>query len=404
MIEFAGDIKSIYIHIPFCLSKCKYCDFFSISCNNKKNPVPDDYISSILNELAFYINQYEIKNIRTIYIGGGTPSLLSKNQLNQIFSFLQNNLNFNDEYEFTIEMNPDDVTEDFIQFLQNSPVNRISCGIQSMNQKVLKNVNRRAGVKENLNALNIFKKYWKKTLSLDFICGLPLEKTDEFIEGIKSILDYEPHHISMYSLTIEEETALGQDLENNIFEYDFDYADEMWLKTKSMLEEKGYVQYEISNFCKKGFECLHNLSYWNHENYLGIGAGATGSLYYKDGSGVRFFNQNNINDYIEFWLNKWKETEAFQNNLATICQKEIVDIQTSQFEFFMMGLRKANGISEIEYEKCFNKNIPEKVVKQFEKWVKKGLAHITKSENDVVYSLNREGLLFLNPFLEELEF
>lgn len=404
MIEFAGDIKYIYIHIPFCLSKCKYCDFFSISCDNKKNPVPDDYISAILNELAFYINQYEIKNIRTIYIGGGTPSLLSKNQLNQIFSFLQNNLNFNDDYEFTIEMNPDDVTEDFIQFLQNSPVNRISCGIQSMNQKVLKNVNRRAGVKENLYALNIFKKYWKKTLSLDFICGLSLEKTDEFIEGIKSILEYEPHHISMYSLTIEEETALGQDLENNIFEYDFDYADEMWLKTKSMLEEKGYLQYEISNFCKKGFECLHNLSYWNHENYLGIGAGATGSLYYKDGSGVRFFNQNNINDYIDFWLNKWKESEAFQNNLATICQKEIIDIQTSQFEFFMMGLRKATGISEIEYEKCFNKNIPEKVVKQFEKWVKKGLAHITKSENDVVYSLNREGLLFLNPFLEELEF
>lgn len=403
MNYLAEEIKSIYIHIPFCLSKCKYCDFFSIPCENHDNPVSDDYISSILNELEYKIEKFKINSIRTIYIGGGTPSLLNKNQLSKIFSFLKSKLIFEDNYEFTMEVNPDDITEDLVQFLQDSPVNRISCGIQSMDQNVLERVNRRAGVKENENALSIFQKYWKKTLSLDLICGLPNENSENFIDNFALIFKYKPHHISMYSLTIEDETPLGRELENNVFEYDYDYADEMWLKTKELLKKNDYNQYEISNFCKKGFECNHNLTYWNHENYLGIGAGAAESIYKKDGSAVRNVNKENINEYINFWNYEYKCDSNFYDNIERIVQTEAVDIETSKFEFFMMGLRKASGISDKQYFNCFDEKISEKVIKLFYKWMNNGLAVIINQKDETIFKLNEKGLLFLNKFLEELE-
>lgn len=391
-----SEIKSIYFHIPFCLSKCKYCDFFSIPCADKNNPVSDDYISALLHELAFKIKKYNISSINTVYIGGGTPSLLTQNQLNTILSFLQNNLAFEKDYEFTIEMNPDDISEELIDFLQNSIITRISCGIQSLNDKVLKKVNRRAGWKENIAALEILSKKWHKTLSLDLISALPEETTDVFLHNLERIIKYNPHHISMYSLTIEEETALGQELEQQLFEYDFDYADDMWLKGKLLLEEKGYRQYEISNFCKENYECKHNLTYWNHESYLGIGAGAAESIYKKDGTIERFSNKNQIENYINFWNKNG-------DNLKNITEKELVDTETSKFEFFMMGLRKASGISDLQYKICFNENIPDKVIDKFLLWQEKGLVDIKTDNAETYYSLNKKGLLFLNKFLQELE-
>lgn len=395
--------NSIYIHIPFCLSKCKYCDFFSVPCKAvNKNVIPEEYVDSILCELDFYVEYYQIKKVQTIYIGGGTPSLLTEKQFQKILNHIQNKNLLDDSYEFTIEVNPDDITESFVNFLESSIINRISCGIQSMSQPVLDFCGRRAGVLENTKALELLQKGWSKTLSLDLISALPYEKESDFLQNLLYITSLNPHHISMYSLTIEEETKLGQELEQGVFQYDFDKADEMWLKGKSVLEKQGYKQYEVSNFCKENYECKHNLTYWTHKNYIGIGAGAAGSIYSRDGSGIRISNINNIEEYINFWRDKTNIAGKIQFPFETISNVEKIDVETSKFEFFMMGLRKNSGITSFEYENIFSQAIPESVKLLFAKWEKQKKAECIKKMDFTIYRLTSYGLLFLNQFLQEL--
>ena len=386
---------SLYIHIPFCISKCTYCDFFSIKCN-KDTLVPDSYIQALKNEISFRIKEYGSKLCKSVYIGGGTPSLLSIEQFSSLFDYLSGCLEFTKNYEFTVEMNPDDITQSLIGFFNNSIVTRISCGIQSLDQKVLEYVKRRAGVKENLSALKILKENWKKSLSLDLISALPFEKEDSFINNLKTIIDHNPDHISLYSLTLEEETPLGKEVFTSKLPYDFDKADSMWLKGKTFLEQNGYAQYEISNFCKKGKECRHNLSYWKHEDYIGAGSGGTGTVYEADGSGKRWTNTTDIERYIL----TWQKDSPSGSDYETV---ENIDKKTSIFEYFMMGLRKTSGISAVHFKNIFNQALPSSIIKQFQEWNKKALVSIKKTDGDVIYSLNSQGLLFLNQFLSSME-
>lgn len=393
-------VNSIYIHIPFCISKCHYCDFFSVECKkNNESLIPHEYLAALINELKYKVKKYNIKEIETVYIGGGTPSLLTIKQLDFLITSIQKLIKFKTGYEFTIEMNPDDITEELLVYLNSSIINRISCGIQSLNDSVLKYVNRRAGERENIKALDLFKKIWKKSLSLDLISALPFEKTPDFLKNLSKICDYNPDHISLYSLTIEDETPLGKKLNNGDFEYDFDFADDMWLKGKNLLKEKGYFQYEVSNFAKKGFECKHNLTYWNHNGYLGIGAGATGSIYNDDGSAIRYTNKKNINLYMDFWN---KKNIDFEHS-ATVFEVEEIDVETSKFEYFMMGLRKRSGICKEDFEQTFGCDFPKNVEQLINTWKEKDLCTISGNKNQTFYALSETGLLFLNKFLEEIE-
>lgn len=385
------NINSIYIHIPFCVSKCNYCDFFSIPCKTKI--ISNEYVQSILQELEYKIQFYKINSIKTIYIGGGTPSLLSTQQINQIIQKILDLVTLQDDYEFTIEINPDDINYDYITFLNNSVINRISCGIQSLNDNVLKNVHRRANLEQNINCLDLLKKHWKKTLSVDLICGLPYENQKTFLLGLKKLIKYKPHHISMYSLTIEEKTPLGNQILTNKIDYDYEKADMLWLKAKKILEKKGYAQYEVSNFSLKNCECIHNLIYWNHQSFLGIGSGSSQTIYYKNGTAIRTNNLNNIEQYIAYWNKNTNQLYYTQEN---------IDKQTSIFEFFMMGLRKNKGISQNDFINQFSQDIPNKVISLFNEWEHKKLAKIKKTKDDVNYSLTKKGLLFLNQFLQAL--
>lgn len=388
---------SLYLHIPFCISKCDYCDFFSIPCKNQG--VPEEYVEALCNEISFRVKEYKEKNpdclCKSVYMGGGTPSLLKPEQFNQIFKAISENTSFTRNYEFTVEMNPDDITEELLSFLDSSVITRISCGIQSLNDKVLKNMHRRAGKAENIRALDLLNAFWHKTLSLDLISALPLEDETEFLENLKTICSYNPHHISLYSLTIEEETPLGKQFESGILDYDFDFADKMWLLGKKLLEQQGFYQYEVSNFAKKGYQCGHNLTYWRHENYIGCGSGATGTVYNSDGTGCRITNVENIQKYCSFWKNN-------QSSLDEVQIVENVDLETSIFEFFMMGLRTLEGVSKNHFISCFNKPFPEKIIDEFEKWEKEGLSEIKQQDNDVIYRLNHKGILYLNKFLENI--
>lgn len=384
---------SIYIHIPFCLSKCKYCDFFSVVCENKS--IDEKYVSALCNEIKTRLKNNKVTQLNTVYIGGGTPSLLSESQLCEIFNSITSVSKINDNAEITIEVNPDDISESLLEMYENLYINRISCGIQTLNNSSLTFCGRRADFETNIKALDLLKKYWKKQLSLDLICGLPEENYETFEASLKKIISYGPDHISMYSLTIEDETPLGKMLSDGIFEYDFDYSDNMWLKGYELLENNGYEQYEVSNFCRKGFECKHNLRYWNHNDYIGCGSGGTGTVYNADGSGLRWTNSKNLSEYEKFWNGNSDYSDA-------PADVEEISVDDSKFEFFMMGLRKRSGIKKSRYFEVFNEEIPDRYLTVFEEWNKKHLLEIEKSSGDIIYYLNEKGILFLNSLLNQL--
>ena len=194
---------------------------------------------------------------------------------------------------------------------------------------------------------------------------------------------------------------VGYQFNSGKIEYDFDFADYLWLKAKDFLEKNGYDQYEVSNFSKKGFESKHNLSYWNHKSYLGVGSGATGTVYNDDGSGIRWTNTQNVESYINFWQEKSNGFSIEKND--DIQELEQIDVETSKIEFFLMGLRKLSGITTKEYENIFHKPIDDKIIRVFKKWEQKNLCKIQNEHNDSVrYSLGKNGILFLNAFLEEI--
>ena len=284
-----------------------------------------------------------------------------------------------------------------MEFYDSIGINRLSCGIQSLNDKSLCESGRRAKLEENLQSLKLFSK-WKNVLSLDLICGLPNETEETFLSGLEKVMEAEPDHISMYSLTIEDNTPFGKMYLNGKLNIDYEFTDGLWIKAAAFLEENGYRQYEVSNFCRNGFECKHNLVYWNHQNYIGCGCGATGTVYNPDGSGIRLTNGNNIEDYIKYWINPGNE----DGELYSFCYREDILLDVSIFEFFMMGLRKLKGITDGEFKSIFGRNIPEEILKVFYEWNNKKLCEIKREGEETRYSLGKKGILFLNKFLEEI--
>ncbi len=393
----------LYIHIPFCISKCAYCDFFSRPVKNLSadKPVPESYLDALCNEISFRLNYHKVQKLETVYIGGGTPSILSGEQFKKLFSAIKKSGVLSQEAEITVEVNPDDVSEQLLECLNECGVNRISCGIQSMNDSALKKACRRADSAANERALFLLRDLWKGEVSVDLISALPCDDEKALMSSLEKVCSVNPDHISFYSLTFEDNTPFGKQLNSGALDYDFDEADKLWLSGRDFLEKHGYEWYEVSNFCKEGKECRHNLGYWNHENYIGCGSGATGSIYNKDGSAFRWTDTVNIQEYIDFW-------STLPDVYDLIPQTgETVDVLTSEFEFFMMGLRKTCGISDADYFRAFGKALPESFLSVFEKWESKGLCRRKNIKNkngeiECFYSMSRSGMLFLNRFLEEL--
>ena len=394
-------MSSVYIHIPYCISKCDYCDFFSVPCT--KNLVPDEYVSSLCREIRFFRDL--ISPIETLYIGGGTPSLLSSNQIESVFLEL-NEAGFEKDAEITYELNPSDVTEDYLLSLEKNGVTRISLGLQSLSQKALSFVHRRSSLSEVKKSLEIVRKTWKKSLSVDLISSLPFEDEKEFLCSLKELLFYNPSHISLYSLCVEEDTPLGKKINSGKIEYDFDLSDKIWLSGKDFLVENGFVHYEVSNFYKKenGFPCRHNLSYWGLKDYFGFGSGGTGSFFGK--KGFRYTNTKNIPQYINFWLKNEEalpEKENLKEDFKSFipCEFENLPLKIQVFEFFMMSLRTLDGINLSEVKKRFSYSIPEKVFNLFDRWISLKNARKYFKDGNEFFALIEQGLLFENKFLEE---
>lgn len=308
-----GDIVSIYIHIPFCSYICTYCDFCKIYYNKK---YIDLYLDNLRNEI---LERYKGEKIKTIYIGGGTPSVLSKEELIKLFDIIKI-FNIEDDIEFTIEGNIESITEDKLVIMKQNGVNRISVGVQSFNDDVIMLLGRLHNKKEVFSKIELIKKYISN-INIDLIYA-----AYDDINILKDDVDYflmlDIPHISTYSLIVEDNTILKIKGFKNISE-DIDY--EMYKYIEDVLEDNGYIHYEVSNYAKKGYESKHNLVYWNNEYYYGFGLSSTSYLYYN-----RRVNTKNLSRYL---------------NGDYLGEENIEDKNTRMENEIMLGLRKLSGIN-----------------------------------------------------------
>lgn len=320
-----SNIKSAYIHIPFCKSICSYCDFSKMYYNS-------NFVNSYLNALSNEIKEdYKGEMLDTIYIGGGTPSALNIDELKRLF-LITNTLNLSDNYEFTIECNIEDVNKEKLELFKNNKVNRISIGVQSFNNKILKYLNRKYDSEIILKKINLAKKYFDN-INIDLIYAVNNETIDDLKKDLKMFLSIDIPHISCYSLIIEKNTILY----NKNEEYISEDLDRLMYDTIEKTLSSNYCHYEISNYAKKGFESKHNLCYWNNKEYYGFGLSAASYIENK-----RINNTRNLKKYIEF--NRDKEEE--------ILTKE----DKIRYEL-ILGFRKIKGINKKEFYNKYNIDI-----------------------------------------------
>lgn len=319
-------LAGIYIHIPYCAQFCTYCSFYSVKRNNKTQ-----FIESLLKEAQIRINKDDYKGDATLYIGGGTPSVLKTEQISQIISKIKelSNAKFK---EITIEVNPDDITPEYATELKKAGVNRISMGIQSFNDTHLKWMNRRHSSIEAINSYNTLRSAGFNNISLDLIFGYTGLTTQQWRENLEKIVELSPNHISAYQMSIEPGSKLWKVHLQGEFNLPSDeQCLEEYSYMQNFLAENGYTQYEVSSFCKEGKRSTHNSSYWNRTPYLGLGPGA----HSYDGQKLRSYNTPNLAAYIRHYHNNQ------QNPLITIEELTKKDIFN---EAMMLGLRTVKGV------------------------------------------------------------
>jgi oxygen-independent coproporphyrinogen-3 oxidase len=343
---------SLYIHIPFCKQKCLYCDFPSYSGREK---FMEEYIEALNKEILKKADKYKINSI---FIGGGTPSYLNYPSLESLLITL-NKLKLKEELEFTMECNPGTLSREKLELMKKYNVNRISMGLQSTKDSILKEIGRIHSYEEFKNNYFLAREIGFNNINVDLMFGLPKQKNQDWKDSLEEIAKLEPDHISAYSLIIEEGTVFYNLYEQDKLELpEEDKEREMYLATKEILNKYGYHQYEISNYSKKEKECFHNKVYWKCNEYLGLGVSASSFIDKK-----RIKNIDDIQKYI------WK----INNNESVIEEIHINDIEDDMEEFMFMGLRMIDGISIKEFKKRFNKDINEVYRAVIEKNIKKEL-------------------------------
>lgn len=319
----------LYIHIPFCIKKCNYCDFVSFT---EKDALFDEYIDALLLEAK----EYETLSFDTVFIGGGTPTVLSPKQLERLLSGIRSTLKISDNAEFSIEANPKTLTEEKLITLYKNGVNRISIGVQSFIDSELSFLGRIHSSRDAISTIELAKKYFDN-FNLDLMFALPNQTKEDVLFSLKTAVSLSPAHISCYSLILEEGTPLFCEFEKgNLTLQDEDTDRNNFEAICNFLKENGYSRYEVSNFALDGFECRHNLKYWDCDEYIGLGLAAHS---YFDGK--RFYNTSDFKTYIE---------GNFHDEFITLSEKDKMS------EFMIMGLRKTNGIKISEFEKRFFKN------------------------------------------------
>ncbi|HGC9733367.1 TPA: radical SAM family heme chaperone HemW [Streptococcus agalactiae] len=357
---------SAYVHIPFCTQICYYCDFSKVFIKNQ--PV-DAYLQALIREFR----SYDITELRTLYIGGGTPTSISAVQLDYLLTELSRDLNLNTLEEFTIEANPGDLTVDKIEVLQKSAVNRVSLGVQTFNDKHLKRIGRSHNEVQIYSTIDALKTAGFQNISIDLIYALPGQTMDDVRSNVAKALSLNIPHLSLYSLILEYHTVFmnkmrrgklhlpTEDLEAEMFEYII-----------SEMERNGFEHYEISNFTKPGFESRHNLMYWDNVEYYGVGAGASGYL-----DGIRYRNRGPIQHYLK----------GVSEGNARLSEEVLSKNEMMEEELFL-GLRKKKGVSIGKFEQKFGTSFEKRYGQIVQELQSDGLL----KENNGFIQMTKKGL------------
>ncbi len=356
--------RGLYIHVPFCASKCAYCDFYSGTASEE---TLDEYLEALIKEAK----KLPDEALSTLYLGGGTPSLLGAERIYRLVSFLREK--FGEFEEATLEANPADELFEVFSAARESGINRVSLGAQSANEGELRLLSRRHSVEQIELAVTAAKRAGIDNISLDIMLGIPEQTEASLFETIDYLCALEPKHISSYMLSLEEGTPLYKNREKYNFP-SLERTADFYLLASSELEKRGYMQYEISNWAKEGFEARHNLNYWLGGEYYGLGPAAHGFI-----KGERYAYPSDLQSFI------------------SSPQKKVIDTGGGKEEYLMLNLRLRRGVVFSEYEEKFGK-FPEEIIKKARLYEKSGLLEIDEKH----IAFKTEGFLLFNELFVKL--
>ncbi len=379
----------LYIHIPFCHTKCTYCDFNTYS--GLENLI-DNFSDSIYKEINFWgITEFYI--VDTIFIGGGTPSYIDTEIIKNIINKISDNFLLSKNPEITLEINPEDVTKTKALEWEKIGINRCSLGVQSLVNSELKILNRRHDSEKAMEAINILSKIFNN-ISVDLIYGLPLQTKDSYIETLKKIISQDINHISCYSLQVEKGTVLDQQVNTNkINVANDDLSAEMYKITQKILFENDFENYEISNWSKHNKLSQHNLKYWTMKPYIGIGPGSHSYIDNK-----RFSIIKSPKKYVDFFKKPLKNIGSIREKILYLRENDFLDVYENQLreneilEFLMLNLRLKDGININKFKKRFDLDFEDLYLNKLDYFIKENI--IFKKEES--YILSEKGKLFAN--------
>ena len=351
----------LYIHVPFCVQKCNYCDFnsFKIKGNDKK-----EYLNAIEKEMKLYCDEFKNKQFDSVFFGGGTPSILNIEELKRLVGSVFKNFNIKETAEVSMECNPGTINKEKLIHMKELGINRLSIGLQAIQNHHLKYIGRIHSYEEFEKNYLEAKEVGFDNINIDLMYALPNHKKEEWKESLDKIISLNPSHISAYSLILEEGTKLHEMYDNEEFSLlDEDTDIEMYNYTINKLKENGYNQYEISNYSKEYKECKHNIIYWKCDNYLGLGPGASGYI-----GDIRYNNISDLNEY----------NHKISQNIKPIEEETILSEKDKIEEFIFMGLRMNEGISLKVFKERFSISIEDIYKEPIEKLIDSKLLELDK--------------------------
>lgn len=371
----------IYIHIPFCSKKCNYCDFYSVNWNDEAE---NKYTEAVLNEIKGYKDKLKVGyTVDTIFFGGGTPTIINPASLHRIMEGLSEILEIDKYSEISMEANPNTLTAEKLREYREIGINRLSIGIQSLNDEILKKIGRIHSSREALEAVDRAKNIGFENINTDIMFNIPGQTIDDIEDTLTKIIEKDIKHISFYSLKLEKGTPMyTMEKNNKIIMPDEEYERDMYYAGRDVMEERRLFQYEISNFAREGFECRHNLKYWNQEEYIGLGPSSHSFL-----NNVRYSNPSDLAVYCE---------RGMRNSLERIILEEL-DNDDLAFEYIMLRLRLTEGLNLKDFNNKFSADFNEMYSSQISYLIKNSLLEL-KDDN---IRLTKKGMDISNYVIEE---
>lgn len=371
--------KGLYIHIPFCDHICTYCDFPKLLTKGQRH---EAYIESLIRELQHYEKEVGFDEVQTIYIGGGTPTALSIEQLSPLFDYLAQVIHLDQLVEFSLEANPENLTEEKVRYLISQHVSRFSLGVQTFDETLLKTIGRKHCPQDVHRAVSLLQSYGITNINLDLIYSIPTQTLEQVRRDVEEAISLGVEHISAYSLIVEEHTPLYLAyMKDQLTLTDNELEAQMYQLVMDMLEKNGYHQYEISNFSKAA-PSIHNQWYWRNETYFGIGLGAHGYI-----DGIRYQNTRSINTYID----------VLTNGKLPVIESHALTMEEHLEEEMFLGLRLSEGVDLAVISDKYGQNVEVLYQVAINQLIEKG--YLMREDHRI--SLTRQGLLMANDVFEQ---